>query len=267
MTEGTTIRATCFRSIYVIPDVSFITCIYISTWSNHCSNIRWPSHDYIYLETSLRYRKTRHVKNSKYDLVTKIESNTFQRRLQQAASTQLDRPQLSRTLPILTSIHPSRPVVRPNGQSQASGSGSNGPHPHHVRPRPRSVSRSSSSPSPPPRPQSPRTSREKRKSFNAVPSNLAPFRGRTLSEGVYPAGSGGVQVDVGVPTGYGYGYGASTSARSAMEYSEAEEEENRFVGFRGNETETETEKRLLRSSLKLGEGGRDLTPIPPMERK
>jgi hypothetical protein len=76
-----------------------------------------------------------------------------------------------------------------------------------------------------------------------------------------------VQVDIGVPSGHGYGYGASTSARSAMEYSEAEEEENRFVGFRGNETETEIEKRLLRSSLKPGEGGRDLTPLPPMERK
>lgn len=76
-----------------------------------------------------------------------------------------------------------------------------------------------------------------------------------------------MQVDIGVPSGHGFGYGASTSARSAMEYSEAEEEENRFVGFRGNETETEAEKRLLRSSLKSGEGGRDLTPIPPMERK
>jgi hypothetical protein len=78
-------------------------------------------------------------------------------------------------------------------------------------------------------------------------------------------------VDIGVPTGngygYGYGYGASTSARSAMEYSEAEEEENRFVGFRGNETETEIEKRLLRSSVKSGEGGRESISIPPMERK
>jgi hypothetical protein len=88
---------------------------------------------------------------------------------------------------------------------------------------------------------------------------------------VYPAGSGSVQVDIGVPTGngsgYGYGYGASTSARSATEYSEAEEEENRFVGFRGNETETEIEKRLLRSSVKSGEGGKESTLIPLMERK
>ena len=75
-----------------------------------------------------------------------------------------------------------------------------------------------------------------------------------------------MQVDVGGPTGYGYGYGASTSARSAMEYSEAEEEENRFVGFRGNETETETEKRLLRSSIHLGEA-KSSSSIPSMERK
>jgi hypothetical protein len=52
-----------------------------------------------------------------------------------------------------------------------------------------------------------------------------------------------------------------------MELSEAEEEENRFVGFRGNETETETERRLLRSSMSFGNGDRDSTPIPPMERK
>lgn len=51
-----------------------------------------------------------------------------------------------------------------------------------------------------------------------------------------------------------------------MEYSEAEEEENRFVGFKGNETDTETEKRLLRSSIHLGEA-KSSSPIPSMERK
>jgi hypothetical protein len=94
-----------------------------------------------------------------------------------------------------------------------------------------------------------------------------------LSEGVYPGGAGGsesqVHVDIGVGTGNGNMYGASTSARSAMEFSEIEEEENRFVGFRGNETETESaQRRALRSSMNMGDGGRGQTPIPPgIERK
>lgn len=77
-------------------------------------------------------------------------------------------------------------------------------------------------------------------------------------------------------TGGGDGFStygaASASARSAMEYSEPEEEENRFVGFRGNETETEMDQRrlLLRSSAReaSGSGSRNVTPIPPgIERK
>jgi hypothetical protein len=59
-------------------DVSLITCINISTWSNHHPSIPWPSHDYTHLERSLQYQKTRHGKNSKYDSLTKIEYNTFQ---------------------------------------------------------------------------------------------------------------------------------------------------------------------------------------------
>jgi hypothetical protein len=54
-----------------------------------------------------------------------------------------------------------------------------------------------------------------------------------------------------------------------MEYSEAEEEENRFVGFGGNDTETEQRRLILRSTA-LGEasGSRISTPIPPgIERK
>jgi hypothetical protein len=56
-----------------------------------------------------------------------------------------------------------------------------------------------------------------------------------------------------------------------MEYSEAEEEENRFVGFGGNDTETEQRRLILRSTA-LGEasgsGNRISTPIPPgIERK
>jgi hypothetical protein len=64
-----------------------------------------------------------------------------------------------------------------------------------------------------------------------------------------------------------------------LEYSEVEEEENRYVGIRGNETETEQRERQGRTgqgsrgsfvnSLKAGQDIlRSITPTPPgIERK